>query len=258
MLLAVNITNKNIFFGIFDNDKLLNSYKIKSDINSSEDEIYILMKLLLEEDFSKSSIKDVIISSVVPELGLTMKNTLKKYLNIDAHMVGVGLRTGLNIKCENPKEVGSDRIVNSVAAVNLYGGPAIVTNLDHIMTFDFITDRKEFKGGLIFPGINLAKNALVNFSAKLPQVDIEYTKDAVGNTTVKAIQSGLINSYLSIFDGNLDKIISETGFDKDEINIIATGSQAELITKKTNHKIIIDKNLNLKGLNIIYKINKNK
>lgn len=256
MLLAVNITNKNINFGLFKERKLLKSYSMKSDVRRSSDEIYVLMKILIEEDFPCKNIDGVIIASVVPEITKIVKNTIEKYLKIKPLIVGVGVKTGLNIRCENPKEVGSDRIVNAVSVIENYGGPAIIIDLGYIITFDAINNRNEYLGGMILPGITMARNALSNYSAKLPQVDIVKSKKIVGNTTVKAIQSGIYNSYKNILDGNIKDLVEELEIERSNINIIVTGEDAKFLTSETEYNIKIDEDLDLKGLQILYEINK--
>ncbi|CDZ74226.1 Type III pantothenate kinase [Peptoniphilus sp. ING2-D1G] len=258
MLLAINIKNKDVSFGIYQKDELLENYRIKSDIKKSEDEIYILMNSLLKGRFKSEQIEAIIISSVVPELTDIFKIMIKKYLQIEPLIVGSGIKTGLNIKYENPKEVGSDRIVDSVSAIKNYSYPAIIVNLGDIITFDVINKHGNYMGGMIFPGIGIAQKALLNFSAKLPQVEIIKAGKAISNSTIKSMQSGLYYSYVNLFDGNIKTLLDEMKLKSEEVSIIVTGEYADLLTSATKYPLIKDKNLTLKGLKIIYDMNTKK
>ncbi|WP_138160451.1 type III pantothenate kinase [Peptoniphilus catoniae] len=256
MLLTISIRNRDICFGVFDGEKLLNNYKIKSDVYKSPEEIYVLMKILIGEDISLKNVKNLIISSVVPELTDTFKIIGNQYFKIKPIIIGAGVKTGINIKYENPKELGSDRIVDAVAASVIYKGPAIVVSLGDIITFDVIGGKNDYLGGLIFPGIGLAKYALANFSAKLPQVEALKPQKLIGNSTVKAIQSGLYYSYVNLFDGNIKMLCKELGLEPKDVKIIVTGKYAEFLTDLSSYDLIINDNLSLEGLRILYEMNK--
>ncbi len=255
MLLAINIKNKDVTFGIYQENELLEDYRIKSDLKKSEDEIYILMNSLLKGKFESGQVEAVIISSVVPELTDNFKSMIKKYLHIEPFIVGSGIKTGLNIKYENPKEVGSDRIVDSVSAIKNYSYPAIIANLGDIITFDVIDKYGNYKGGMIFPGVGIAQRAMINFSAKLPQVEIVKSEKATGNSTIKAIQSGLYYSYVNLFNGNIKTLLDEMKVNPEEVSIIVTGEYADLLTSNTKYSLIKDTDLSLNGLKIIYDMN---
>lgn len=256
MLLAINIDNKDISFGIFKNDNLITNYKIKTDNKKSSDELYILFKLLISEKIQIEEITDVIISSVVPEMKETIIKMVKDHFNKDPILIGVGVKTGLNIKCENPKDVGSDRIVNAVSLIKRFGGPGIVVDLSSVITIDVIGSKNEFLGGLILPGIKIFQQSLSIYSAKLPRVEIVESSKVIGNTTTKAIQSGIYYSYKNILNGIIEDIGLELKLDLNDLNIVITGEYSDFVTKNAKYKFKIDKNLTLYGLKILYDINK--
>ncbi|EFI41669.1 type III pantothenate kinase [Peptoniphilus sp. oral taxon 386] len=257
MLLAINIENKDTIFGIYNNDELLYKFRIKTDISKSADEIGILYKLLLQDvDISFHNIDGVIISSVVPDMTYNVEKMIKKYCKLEPVIVGVGIKTGLNIKCENPKEVGSDRISNAVAVLNKFRGSAIIINSGSVLTFDVVNEKSDFLGGLIVSGIKIARDAVTTENAKLPKIEIVEPKKVIGNTTVKAMQSGLYYQYVSTIDGIIGYILTELELKPEDVNIVMTGSFSSLLTKDSKYNLIVDNNLTLKGLKIIYEINK--
>lgn len=253
MILCVDLENRYTNFGVFHADTLIHNFKVKTDISRSSDELYIMIKLILEDlkvDLTK--IKDIIISSVVPDFLHTLKNISYRLINKEAIVVGVGVRTGLKVRCENPKEVGTDRIIRGVGALSEYDSPLIIVNLSHFSTVDVINDKNEFIGGLIFPGINIANEGMYLESATLPKVELVKPKNVIGNRTVTAMQSGLYYQYLFSIDSVIDRVLEELNLDA---TIILTGTFVNFLKNELKHECIVDPFIGFKGLKRIYELN---
>ncbi|WP_394011926.1 type III pantothenate kinase [Anaerococcus cruorum] len=257
MLLAIDIENKFTKFGVFDKENLLETFSLVSDKNKSIDEIEVFIKLIFKDkNIAIDAIEQIIISSVVPELSKIYEKISKNITGKNPILISAGVKTGLNIKCENPKDVGSDRIIRAVGAKE-FDDNLIIISASSITTIDFINNKNEFKGGVIFPGIDLYAKSLYQESAKLPQVEIEKTKEVLGNNTKNAMQSGIYHSYNFAISGMVEKIIDQYFLDINNLSIIITGSHANLIeNNKYNFKNI--PNLGLYGLKNIFEINKEK
>lgn len=240
MLLVINIENNSVHFGLFKNESLVHKFKIKTDLSETVDEISLKIKMLLTP-YTTNQIMGCIISSVVP-------NITKKYLEIfpEAFVVGAGIKTGLNIRCENPKDVGSDRIIKAAYSI---GEKSLTLNLDEVITIDFVNGNN-FMGGMIIPGMNMALNSLKEM-ARLSKVELSKTESLVGNSTTKAIQTGIYTHYLS----TIKYVIKEMSEQHEGLKIIATGEQAKLLTEDLNYEIEIVENLALYGLEKIYWLN---
>lgn len=257
MLLAIDIDNRFTKFGIFDNENLLETFNLVSDKNKSIDEIEIFIKLILKDkNINICNIKNIIISTVVPELALIYEKISKSLTGTNPILISAGVKTGLNIKCENPKDVGSDRIIRAVGAKDLNDN-LIIISASSITTIDLINNKNEFRGGVIFPGIDLYAKSLYQESAKLPQVEIEKTREVLGNNTKNAIQSGIYHSYNFAIIGMVEKIIDQYDLDKANLSIIITGPHANLI-ENNSYKFKNIPNLGLYGLKNIFDINKEK
>ena len=257
MLLAIDIENKFTNLGIFDKENLLETFNLISDKNKSIDEIEVFIKLIFKDkNISINDIDQIIISSVVPELSKIYEKISKNITGKNPILISAGVKTGLNIKCENPKEVGSDRIIRAVGAKN-FDDNLIIISASSITTIDLISNKNEFRGGVIFPGIDLYAKSLYQESAKLPQVEIEKTKEVLGSNTKNAMQSGIYQSYNFAITGMVEKIINQYSLNKDNLSIIITGTHANLIEdNKYDFKNI--PNLGLYGLKNIFEINKEK
>jgi len=254
MLFVIDVGNTNIVLGIYKGDKLLESWRIGTKRGRTVDEYGILVKELLSfSNIDSREISNIIISSVVPPLDSTIIDMSEKYFRIKPMVVGQGLKSGIPILYENPKEVGADRIVNAVAALKRFGGPVIVVDFGTATTFDFITKKGEYAGGIISPGIGISVEALFQRASKLPRIDLVKPKKVIGRNTVNSIQSGIIHGYVSLVDGIVSKMKEEANV---EAKVVATGGLAPLIAKESDYIDEVVHNLTLEGLKEIFDLNK--
>lgn len=254
MILAIDVGNTNLVFGIYHNDSLIASYRIATHHDYTEDEYGLVFTSLLHlKDLDRNSIEGGIISSVVPSLTVVLEKMCKKYFEISPIIVGPGIRSGINIKYENPKEVGADRIVNAVAALYKYGGPAIIIDFGTATTFDALTAEGDYLGGAIAPGIGISSEALFKSAAKLYRVEIAKPERVIGKNTASSIQSGIYNGYVGLVENIVDKMKEEMG--GGSICAIATGGLAPLICSNARNIDRVDMMLTLDGLNLLYEKN---
>lgn len=254
MLLAVDIGNTNIALGVFEGEKLVQHWKIRSEQGKTSDEYKIsLLNLLSSVHLEADSLKSVIISSVVPPLTPVFQSLSQDLLEINPMVVGPGLKTGMPILYENPQEVGADRVVASVAAYEKYGGPAIIVDFGTATTFDAVSKDGEYLGGSIAPGIQIAAEALYLKTAKLPRIEIKKPRNAIGRTTVTSMQSGLYFGYIGLISNIINEISKELG---EDIKIVATGSFASQIYPDLASIEYLEPYLVLEGLRIIHDRNK--
>ncbi len=255
MILAIDVGNTQIVVALFDEDTLKNSWRLSTDKNKSSDELGMVMMQLLElSGISSEDIEDVIISSVVPPVMHSLTNAIKRYIGRTPLVVGAGIKTGLNIRYDNPKEVGADRIVNAVAAIHKYGTPVIIVDFGTANTYCAVNREGEYLGGIITAGVKISMDALFERAAKLPKVEIVKPKGVIGKNTVSAMQAGAIYGQA----GQVDRIVKEIKkeLDAPDASVIATGGFASLIAEESKEIDIVDKALTLDGLNLIYKKNK--
>lgn len=256
MLLVIDVGNTNIVFGIFKGKELIYDWRISSNKGKTSDEYGTLITQILSNVQVKPvDIESIIISSVVPNLMYTLQNMVIKYFNRDPIVVGVGVKTGINIRYDNPREVGADRIVNAVACVKKYGGPCIIIDVGTAITFCVVDDKKNYLGGLIMPGISISAEALFTRTSKLPKVEIVKPDKVIGKTTVTSMQNGLYFGFSSMIDGIIDHISREMGMSPNEMKIIATGGFSGLLLGDSRHEVTIDRDLTLDGLRFIYEMN---
>lgn len=255
MLLVIDAGNTNIKLGVFNGEELLTSWRLSVKTARTADEFGISMdSLFTTKGLSFSDIDGIIMSSVSPSINYTLEHACIFYMNIKPIMVGVGIKTGLNIKYTNPQEVGADRIVNSVAAYKLYGGPCIIVDFGTATTFNFVSERGEFVGGAIAPGIKSSLESLYNSTAKLMRVELVRPEKIIGKTTQSNIQSGTIYGFTGLVEYMVRKMKQETGYNN--AKVIATGGLSELIVDANDGIIdVVDRYLTLKGLRIIYELN---
>ena len=255
MLLVFDVGNTNMVIGVYEEKTLVKDWRIRTDIHKTSDEYgMIIGNLLAHDKIDIKSIDDVIISSVVPNVMHALENFCIKYCEKKPMIVGPGIKTGLNIKYDNPKQVGADRIVNAVAAIEKYGRPLIIVDFGTATTFCAISEKAEYLGGTICPGLKISSEALFNGAAKLPRVELLKPGKTICKTTVEAMQSGIIYGYA----GQVEKIISmmKKELGSEDIKVIATGGLSTLIHSETNSIDYVDKFLTLEGLRLIYSKNK--
>lgn len=259
MLLVIDVGNTNIVFGLFRDKELVFDWRIASDVGRTSDEYGLLFDQVFNHNkISIDDIGDVIISSVVPTLMHTLSASAVKYLNRQPIIVEPGVKTGMNINYDNPKEVGADRIVNAVAAFEKYGGPVIIVDFGTANTFCYVNKEGDYCGGIISPGIKISAEALFLKTAKLPKVELVKPDNIIGKNTVNSIQSGLVFGYIGMVDFIIERMIHEIGCDEKEIKVVATGGFSTLISSESKYIKIIDKMLTLDGLQIVYERNKSK
>ena len=257
MLFVIDVGNTNIKLGVYDNNNLLESWRLSVKVTRTADELGILIKSLFDsKNLDVNQIDGIIMSSVQPTINYTIIHACEYYLGNIPMMVGSGIKTGINIKYKNPQEVGADRIVNSVAAYRLYGGPCIVVDFGTATTFNVISDKGEFLGGCIAPGIKSSLDSLVTNTAKLTKVELIKPNNIIGQSTTNNMQAGLIYGFTGLVKYIIEQIKKESGL-KNAI-VIATGGLSELILSSKEEKIIdkVDRFLTLKGLKAIYDMNK--
>ena len=253
--MVIDIGNTNTSIGLFDDDKLVVHWRLTSQRHRTADEYGIMIKeFFLLNNIDISGITDVIISCVVPPLLPILKEMSNSYFKVNPLIVGSDTKTGLSILYDNPKDVGADRIANAVAGYVKFGGPLIIVDFGTAITFDVVSKKGEYLGGLIFPGVSISMEALFNKAAKLPRVELISPTALIGKSTSESIQAGAVYGYTGLVDNIVKKIQKETG---KETKIISTGGQAYLIAK---HSSLIQENcplLTLDGLKIIYDKNNN-
>ncbi len=253
MLLVLDVGNSNIVVGVYKGQELLNDWRIRTDRLRTADEYGLqLVGLFQHAGIDPSEIKGAIISSVVPPLVGELAHMITKYFNNQAMLIEPGIKTGLAIKYENPREVGADRVVNAVAGLEKYGGPLIIVDFGTATTFCVISENHEYLGGAIAPGIGISMEALFQRTAKLPRVELEKPKTVVGKNTVVSIQSGVLYGFVGQVDGIIKRIKEEIPWD---FNIIATGGIADLIGRESEYIKVVDPLLTLDGLRILYERN---
>lgn len=251
MLIAVDIGNTDFTFGIFQGSKLCDTFRMSTKMTRSSDEYGIfVLDVLVYKGYKKEDVDAVIISSVVPAVMHSFNSAIIKYFGIHPIEVGAGIRTGIQIKTTNPKETGADRIVDCVAGYELYGGPVIVVDFGTATTYDLVTAKGEFIGGVTSPGIRTAANALWQQAAKLPEIRITKPKTILAKDTVTSMQAGVVYGYVGQTEYIIREMIRESGLSG--VKVVATGGLGKMIANATSSIDYYDANLTLKGLQIVY------
>lgn len=253
MILAIDMGNSNIVVGGIDEQKTYFEERITTDDRKTSLEYAIMLKNILEiHKVKRSDIEGSIISSVVPPLNAPLSSAVKKITGRRPLLVGSGMKTGMNIKMDNPKTVGSDLIVAAVAAVDRYEGPIIIVDMGTATTITVVDRAGSYIGGVILPGVNVALNSLVSNTAQLPRINLDIPKRVIGKNTIECMRNGIMYGNAATIDGIIDRMEEELG---EKATLIATGGMARFITPLCNHKIIYDPDLLIRGLLILYRQN---
>ena len=254
MLLAVDVGNTNITIGVFEGEQLRATWRMATSVSQMSDEYAALMLTLLRnQGLDTSDIKEIAFCGVVPPLQGIFEGLFQRYFHTSPLVVGPGIKTGVRIRMDNPREVGTDRIVNAAAAHHLYSGSVIVVDIGTATTFDVISKDGDYLGGAIATGIGTAAEALFTRAAALPRVELVRPRHAIGTSTIAAMQSGIIFGYVGLIEGLVARIQQELG---EKATVVATGGYAELIAGETTVIDTINLDLTLIGLRLIYEMNK--
>ncbi len=257
MLLVLDVGNTNTVLGVYATDEnglagqsdLQADWRVTSTRTQTVDEYGVLFRnLFAMKSIDPAAIRGIIISSVVPPMDSTLRAVCERYFGVKPMFIEPGVKTGMPVHYDNPSEVGADRIVNSVAAFEKYGGPCVIVDFGTATTFDAVSAKGEYLGGVIAPGIGISAEALFMRTARLPRVDIRKTAKVIGTNTVGSMQSGLYHGYVGLVDGILERVLDELG----KATVVATGGLASLIGKGSKYISEIDDMLTLEGLRIIW------
>jgi type III pantothenate kinase len=250
MLLVVDVGNTNTVLGVFEGKELRAQWRLTTNRAQTADEYGILIRNLFSlAVIQPSQITGIIVGSVVPPLNSALEEMAEKYFHLQAVFLGPGTRTGMAIHYDNPQEVGADRIANAVAAFEKYGGPCVVVDFGTAITFDAISEKGEYLGGVIAPGVAISAEALCAHTARLPRVEVREPQRLIGTNTVASMQSGLFYGAVGLVDGILDRLCATLG---EKTKVIATGGQATLVAAASKYRPPVDSSLTLEGLRIVY------
>jgi type III pantothenate kinase len=254
MLLTLDVGNTNVTLGVFDGEKLRATWRFATDVEKLPDEFGVLiLSLVHHEGLTEADISEAVIACVVPDLEPVFEQVCQRYFGVKPLHVTAGVRTGLRILYDTPRDVGADRVADAVAAIKEYGPPLIVVDLGTATVFDAITREGDYLGGAIAPGLGIAAEALYRRAAKLTRVELERPKSAIGRNTIAAIQSGILFGYVGLIEGIVSRMKQELG---GEAKVIGTGGYAEIIGRETQVIDHINPNLTLEGLRLIHELNK--
>lgn len=253
MLLVFDIGNTNTVMGIYENEKLVNQWRLTSKKQTADEVGFMIRGLLSASEINKEDLDGAIFGSVVPSLDEMFLEGVRKYIGLEAMRVSADLDTGLKIRMKNPTGLGADRLLNAVAGIAKYGSPLIVVDLGTAITFDVISEDAAYLGGIIAPGMELSMESLFSRTAQLPQIELIAPKTYIGGNTVEAIQSGVVYGTVGMVDRMIKGIFRELG---GPCRVVATGGHAPVIAKYSNRVDTVDQWLTLDGLRILYERNK--
>ena len=254
LLVLIDVGNTNTVLGVYRGDELVESFRLSTDAERTADEYgALLLPLFARAGLEPEAAEAVVVSSVVPPLNAVFERLARRFFGREALFVEPGVKTGMPIRYDNPAEVGADRIVNALAARELFGAPVVVVDFGTATTFDVVNAAGEYTGGIICPGIGISAEALFAHASRLYRVDIRRPSRLVGRNTVGAMQSGLYFGYVGLVDGILERLVAEIPGLK---NVVATGGQAEMIASGSRYIQTVDPMLTLVGLKLIYEKNR--
>ena len=252
MILAVDVGNTNITCGVFRGEEIVASFRITTKMPRTSDEYGMMLGTLLEKNqVNEKEIRDAIIASVVPNVMHSLPNAIIKYLGITPIVVEAGIKTGIRVATPNPQQIGADRIVDAVAAYELYGGPVLVIEFGTATTYDLVDSEGAFLGGVTAPGIRISAKALWEDAAKLPEIEIKKPEYVLGKDTITSMQSGLVYGQIGQTEYIIRKVKEENNVP--DAKVVVTGGLGRIIANETSAVDVYDPNLTLKGINIIYK-----
>lgn len=251
MLMAIDVGNTNITIGIFEKEKLIGNFRLTTGMTRTSDEYGIAIgEILRYNDIATRDVTDVIVASVVPKVMHSLTSSIIKYFDVRPFLVEPGVRTGVKIITENPRQIGADRIVNAAGAFGLYGGPAIVIDFGTATTYDLISADEAYVSGVIAPGVRTSAEALWNKAAKLPEIEIKKPEHILAKETISSMQAGLVYGQIGQTEYIVSHMIEESGYEN--VKVIATGGLGSLISKETDCIDIYNPTLTLEGLRFIY------
>lgn len=250
MLLAIDIGNTNLTFGLFDGEKICHKFRLTTSLPRTSDEFGVQIIEQLSHQRSAEEVEDVIICSVVPKVMYSLTSGIKKYLNCDPVVVGQGTKSGIRIATTNPMEIGADRVVDAVGAYFLYGGPVIVIDYGTATTYDLVTADGALVAGVTAPGIRISAKALWSNAAKLPEIEIVKPRSILAKTTITSMQAGLVYGTIGQTEYIIDKFKEASGYEG--IRVVATGGLGRIIAEGTDKIDVYDPELTLKGMRLIY------
>lgn len=260
MLLAIDVGNTNIVAGLYEGSKLRNVWRLATNKERTSDEFGVFFLSMFQmEGLKLDQVKDVIIASVAPNVMYSLRHAVRKFFNTNPILIEPGIKTGLNIKIDNPKELGADLIVGAVAAYNIYKGPVIIVDFGTATKLSAVNKKGEFLGVVICPGIQVSADALTQKTAKLPKIQIEKPSHVIGTNTVDSMLSGIVYGNVGEIDYLVKRMKDEMvqgGEDRNKIKVVATGGLARLITEETSEINDVNGLLTLEGLRMIYEKNK--
>lgn len=252
MVLALDVGNTNITCGVFHEDEMIGTFRITTKMPRTSDEYGMILGTLLEKNQLKiSDITDAIICSVVPNIMHSLQSALIKYFNITPLIVEAGIKTGIRVATPNPQQIGADRIVDAVAAYEIYGGPVLVIDFGTATTYDLVDESGSFLGGITAPGIRISAQALWRDAAKLPEIEIKKPEHILGKDTITSMQSGLVYGQIGQLEYIVRKVKEECGYDR--MKVVVTGGLGRIISNDTEAVDVYDPNLTLKGIHLVYK-----